>query len=64
MLRNIFARSRFLAIIAVIGSFIASIGMLVYGGLVMVFIMIDAFAHGGFNVTGAKHLAKDENKPA
>ncbi len=57
MFRQILAGSRYLIIIAVIGSFLASISVLVYGGLTVVSIMVEAFTHGTFTPTGAKHLA-------
>jgi uncharacterized membrane protein YqhA len=57
MFRQILAGSRYLIIIAVIGSFLASISVLVYGGLTVVSIMIEAFTHGTFTPAGAKHLA-------
>lgn len=57
MLRRILASSRYLVVIAVIGSFLASLVVLVYGGLTVLSIGLDAFSHGAFNVNGAKHLS-------
>ena|SRR5437762_1785821 len=57
MFRQILAGSRYLVILAVIGSFLASISVLVYGGLTVVSIMIEAFTHGTFTTVGAKQLA-------
>ncbi|MBA2682111.1 MAG: YqhA family protein [Ktedonobacteraceae bacterium] len=57
MLRRILAGSRYLMVIAVIGSFLASIVVLVYGGLTVISIGLGAFSHGAFNVDGAKHLS-------
>jgi len=57
MLRRILAGSRYLVVIAVIGSFLASVVVLIYGGLTVLSIAFDAFTHGVFNVEGAKHLA-------
>ena len=59
MLRRALAASRYLIIIAVIGTFLASIGILVYDGVSLVNIIIDAFIHGTFSDTGAKHVAVD-----
>jgi uncharacterized membrane protein YqhA len=56
MLRKILAGSRYLILIAVIGSFLASIGALVYGGLTVVSIIFESFSHVEFTVEGAKHL--------
>lgn len=57
MLRRILAGSRYLVVIAVIGSFVASLVVLVYGGLTALSIGFDAFSHGTFNVDGARHLS-------
>ena len=57
MLRRILASSRYLVVIAVIGAFLASLVVLVYGGLAVFTIGFDAFSHGTFNVEGAKHLS-------
>ncbi len=57
MLRRILAGSRYLVVIAVIGSFLASVVVLLYGGLTVLSIAFDAFTRGVFNVDGAKHLA-------
>ena len=57
MLRRILAGSRYIIVIAVIGSFLASIVVLIYAGITVVGIIVDAFTHGLFTVEGAKHLA-------
>jgi uncharacterized membrane protein YqhA len=57
MLRRILASSRYLVVIAVIGSFLSSLVVLVYGSLTVFSIGFDAFSHGAFNVNGAKHLS-------
>ena len=49
MLRQILAGSRYLIVIAVIGSFLASIGVLVDGGLTAVNIMVTTFSHAVFS---------------
>ncbi len=46
-----------MVIIAVIGSFLASIVVLIYGGLTVLGIVFNVFTHGLFTVEGAKHLA-------
>ncbi len=60
MLRRVLAGSRYLIIIAVIGTFLASIAVLVYGAFTVVTTIFDVFTHGGFTTTGAKHLAVDD----
>ena len=57
MFRQILAGSRYLIIIAVIGSFLASISVLVYGGLTVVGIMVETFTHGVFTPAGERQLA-------
>ena len=57
MLRRILAGSRYMVVIAVLGSFLASVVVLIYGGLTVLNIIIDVFSHGAFTVDGAKHLA-------
>lgn len=59
MLGRALAASRYLIIIAVIGTFLASIGILIYDGVTIVSIIINAFIHGAFSDTGAKHIAVD-----
>ena len=57
MLRRTLAGSRYLVLIAVIGSFLASIIVLIYGGLTVVSIGFEAVTHATFTTTGAKYLA-------
>ena len=57
MFRQILAGSRYLIIIAVIGSFLASITLLVYGGATVVGIMVETFTHSVFTPAGARQLA-------
>ena len=57
MIRRILASSRYLVIIAVIGSFLASMALIFYGGLTTINILIEIFAHATFTIAGAKHLA-------
>jgi uncharacterized membrane protein YqhA len=57
MLRQILASSRYMIIIAVIGSFLSAIGVLVDGGLTAVNILVTTFSHAVFTPEEAKHLA-------
>lgn len=57
MLRRMLSGSRYLMIIAVIGSFLASLVALVYGCLTVFSIGFEAFSHGGFKIEEAKHLS-------
>ena len=57
MLRRILASSRYMVVIAIIGAFLASLTVLIYGGVTVITIIFDVFSHGTFNIEGAKHLA-------
>jgi uncharacterized membrane protein YqhA len=57
MLQRILAGSRYLVIIAVIGSFLASLAVLVYGGVTVLGIVFNVFTHGTFTAAGGKDLA-------
>lgn len=57
MIRNLFASSRYLFIIAVIGSFLLSAVLFVYGGIVAIQIGIQSFALDKISSKGAKTLA-------
>lgn len=57
MLRRILTESRYLIIIAVLSSLLTSIILLVYGGVTVVSIGIEAITHGAFTITEAKNLA-------
>lgn len=57
MLRYVLASSRYLVIIAVLGSFLASVALLIYGGITVVTIVFGVFMHATFTVEGARHLA-------
>ncbi len=57
MLRRMLAGSRYLVLIAVIGSFLASIIILLYGGLTVVGIGFEVVTHATFTPAGAKPLA-------
>ncbi|GAC1388523.1 MAG: YqhA family protein [Ktedonobacteraceae bacterium] len=56
MLRRILAGSRYLVVIAIVGAFLISIALLIYGGLAELNILFEVFAHPPFTVEGAKHL--------
>lgn len=57
MLRRVLAGSRYLVLIAVVGSLLASLLVLIYGGLTVVSIGVEVVTHATFTTTGAKHLA-------
>jgi uncharacterized membrane protein YqhA len=57
MLQRILSGSRYLIAIAVIGSFLTSVAILVYGGVRSLAIVFDVFTHGTFTDDGAKHLS-------
>src|SRR5438552_17270108 len=57
MLRRILSGSRYFVIIAVLATFLASVSVLIYGGITVLSIIYDMFTHGQFNTTEAKHLA-------
>lgn len=57
MLRRVLAGSRYLVLIAVIGSFLAALLILIYGGLTVISIGIDVVTHATFTTDGAKRLA-------
>jgi uncharacterized membrane protein YqhA len=57
MLGRIIMWSRYLVIIAILGSFIAAVVVLVYGGLGVLGIIRDAFAHSIFTEAESKRLA-------
>ena len=57
MLRNILAGSRFLVIIAVIGTFLSSVVLFIYDALTVINIIIDMFTHGLFNTAEGKHVS-------
>jgi len=57
MLRRILVGSRYLVLIAVIGAFLASVVLLIYGGLTVVSIMFETVTHATFTANGSKHLA-------
>ena len=50
MLRRILAGSRYIVVIGVIGSFLASIVVLIYAGITVLSIIFDVFTHGLFTV--------------
>lgn len=57
MMQRILSGSRYIIIIAVLGAFLAATIVLLYGGLTVIGIIIEVFAHHLFTIDGAKHLA-------
>lgn len=57
MLQRIISGSRYIIIIAVIGSFLASVAVLVYGGVRSLGIIFEVFTHSTFTDNGAKYLS-------
>ena len=57
MLRQMLVKSRYLVLIAVVGSLIGSIVVLICGGLTVVSLAMDAFRSGAFTADGARHTA-------
>ncbi len=57
MIKRLLASSRYLVIIAVLGSFLASVALILYGGLTTISVLIEIFAHLTFTIAGSKHLA-------
>jgi uncharacterized membrane protein YqhA len=56
MVKRILASSRYLIIIAVLGTFLTSILVLVYGGITVGGVAFETFVHGTFTPDSAKHL--------
>jgi len=56
MIPRILGTSRFLILIAVLGSFIAATTLIIYGGLLVVFIALETLGRGRPNPAGAKEL--------
>lgn len=56
MIARILGTSRFLILIAVIGSFIAATTLIIYGGLAVIHISLEAFSAGTPTSEGAKEL--------
>jgi len=57
MLRRVLASSRYVVLIAVLGSFVASVTLLVYEGVVVVEAVVRIIAKGQISAEGAKILA-------
>lgn len=56
MVPRILGTSRFLILIAVVGSFLAATTLMVYGGFTVIYIMMDTIRSGTPNPLGAKEL--------
>lgn len=59
MLRRIFASSRYLIIIAVLGALLSAVVTLVYSAITVLRVTGDILTHGDFTTDGAKHVAVD-----
>ena len=57
MLRNIIARSRYMLIIAVLGTFVSSVAVLLYAGITVVLLMTGIFIQFKFAIEDIKHVA-------
>ncbi|HEV2654665.1 MAG TPA: YqhA family protein [Ktedonobacteraceae bacterium] len=57
MLRRILASSRYLVVIAVIGSFLTAVTALIYGGLATLNLIMSTFSHLSFTEEGIKHFS-------
>ena len=57
MLRRVLAGSRYLIVIGVVGSFLASITLLIFGGLKAIGLTITTFFGGDFSQTSTKTVA-------
>jgi len=57
ILRNVIAGSRYMLIIAVFGTFVASLTVLLYAGITVVLLMIAIFAQFKFTIVDIKHVA-------
>jgi uncharacterized membrane protein YqhA len=57
MLRRVLAGSRYFIVIGVIGSFLASIALLIYGGLKTIGLIGETFFSGTLNQTSAKYVS-------
>jgi uncharacterized membrane protein YqhA len=56
MVPRILGTSRFLILIAVVGSFLAATTLMVYGGLTVIFIMMETMSNGRPTPEGSKEL--------
>jgi uncharacterized membrane protein YqhA len=56
MIPRVLGTSRFLILIAVIGTFLAATTLMIYGGLTVVYIMLDTLRSGTPSPSGAKEL--------
>ena len=57
MLRRIFAASRYLILIAVLGDLLAAVVVMIYGGGLVLNMLVTVVLHGSFTPDGAKHLS-------
>jgi uncharacterized membrane protein YqhA len=59
MFRRILAGSRYFVLLAVVGSFLASVAVLVYGVLTVIVTIRTTFSHNQLTAEGAKHLSME-----
>jgi hypothetical protein len=57
MLRRVLSNSRYLVVIAVIALFLASMSVLIYGGVTILYLIYGMFSTWQFNTSEVKHLA-------
>jgi uncharacterized membrane protein YqhA len=57
MLRNIIAGSRYMLIIAALGTFVSSVAVLLYAGITVVLLMTGIFVQFKFAIEDIKHVA-------
>jgi uncharacterized membrane protein YqhA len=53
-MRTVFSNAKFIVLIAVVGLLISSLAVFVFGGIVTVTTIVEAFASGEFNADGAR----------
>jgi uncharacterized membrane protein YqhA len=59
MFRRLLAGSRFFVLLAVAGSFLASVAVLVYSVMTVVATILSTFSHAALTAEGAKHLSME-----
>jgi uncharacterized membrane protein YqhA len=58
-MRTLFGLARYIILIAVIGLLVASIAVLVFGGIMTVTVIVEAFGHADFNAESARLLSTE-----
>jgi uncharacterized membrane protein YqhA len=59
MFRRILAGSRYFVLLAVVGSFMASVAVLVHGVLTVIVTILSTFSHSELTAQGARHLSME-----